>query len=341
MAFESFFSSVQNSSLLSVVVPISTILGGLWALRVVLSFTKVIIDVYFRKGINLDQYGAGKGAWAIVTGCTDGIGKEFAFQLAKKKFNVVLISRTLSKLETLSSEIESQYSVETKVFPLDFTAATPQDFSDLKTFLESLEVSVLVNNVGANHEFPTPFAIETEDVINKIVEVNINGTLKMTRMVLPEMVSRQRGIILNLGSFSGIVPTPYLATYSATKAFTCAFSQALGAEVASKGIVVENINTYFVTTAMSKIRRPSFFIPSTKPFVASVLARIGVAGGASTPFTSTPFPSHAIANWFIDNTFSMSFWVMKNLAMQIDIRKRALRKREREAQKAAEAAKSQ
>ncbi|KAK9721190.1 hypothetical protein K7432_003623 [Basidiobolus ranarum] len=341
MVFESFFDTIQGSSLLSAGVAVSAVFGALWVTRITLSFVKMLIDVYLRKGVSLEQYGAGKGSWAIVTGCTDGIGREFALQLAKKKFNVVLISRTLSKLNSLSSEIESQYSVETKVFPLDFTNKSPEDFASLKTLLESLKVSVLVNNVGTNHEFPTPFAIETDEIVQKIIEVNVNGMLKMTKMVLPEMVSRQNGLIINLGSFSGLVPTPYLATYSASKAFLCTFSQALGAEVASKGVVVENINTYFVTTAMSKIRRPSFFIPSAKPFVASVLSRIGVTGGASTPFTSTPYPSHAIANWFVDNTFSMGFWVMKNLAMQIDIRKRALKKKEREAQKAKEAQQSQ
>ncbi|KAK9762953.1 hypothetical protein K7432_010788 [Basidiobolus ranarum] len=336
MVFESFFSTVQSSPLLSLSVACSSIFGALWLTRISLSFFKVLVDVYLRTGVDLKQYGAGAGGWAVVTGCTDGIGREFTVQLAKKKFNVVLISRTLSKLEELSSEIEKQYSVETKVFPLDFTKGSSQDFSNLKSLLESLQVNVLVNNVGTNHEFPTPFAIESDEVIEKIVEVNINGMLKMTKMVIPEMVARRNGLIINLGSFSGLVPTAYLSVYSASKAFLSTFSQALGAEVASKGVIVENVNTYFVTTAMSKIRRPSLLIPTAKLYVASVLSRIGVSGGASTPFTSSPYTSHAIANWFIDNTFSMSFWVMKSLGMQIDIRKRALKKKEREAQKAAE-----
>lgn len=82
---------------------------------------------------------------------------------------------------------------------------------------------------------------------------------------------------------------------------------------------------------MSKIRRANLLIPFPKPYVRSVLGQLGVSGGASTPNTSTPFYSHAITNWAIDNFFSRSFWVNYNYKIQVDIRKRALKKQEREA----------
>ncbi|KAG0296161.1 hypothetical protein BGZ98_001084, partial [Dissophora globulifera] len=165
--------------------------------------------------------------------------------------------------------------------------------------------------------------------------VNINAAMKMTKIVVPQMIERKNGLIINVGSFAGLVPTPFLSVYSGSKAFLSSWSQAIGAELKPKGIHVQNVNTFFVVSAMSRIRRASLLIPMPKPYVRSVLSQIGLSGGASTPFTSTPFYSHAVANWLIDNVFSRAFWVQHNYNVQVDIRKRALRKREREAAAAA------
>ncbi|KAF9104599.1 hypothetical protein BGX27_010021, partial [Mortierella sp. AM989] len=288
-----------------------------------LSFLKVLVD--------LKKYGAGRGGWAVITGATDGIGKEFAFQLAAKKLNVVLVSRTESKLKAISEELAEKYSIETKFYAMDFTKAADEDYQGLQQLLNPLEVTVLVNNVGTNHDIPTPFEQESDKVLKDIVELNINAAMKMTKIVVPQMIARKNGLIINLGSFAGLVPTPFLSVYSGSKAFLSSWSQAIGAELAPKGVHVQNVNTYFVVSAMSKIRRASMFIPMPKPYVKSVLGQLGISGGASTPSTSTPFYSHAIANWAIDNVFSREFWVKQNYNIQVDIRKRALKKREREA----------
>ncbi|CAO3608328.1 unnamed protein product [Mucor hiemalis] len=296
----------------------------------VLTLLKTLFDTFVASGISLKKFGAGEGAWAVVTGATDGIGKEFALQLAKKKFNVLLISRTASKLDAAAKDISEQYGVETKTFAMDFTKGDPEDFKKVGEIIDSIRVGVLVNNVGVNHDIPTPFAEEDDTIINNIIEVNIKGLMKMTKLVLPQMKANHNGLIFNMGSFAGLVPTPYLSVYSAGKAFLSTWSQALGTEVAKDGIVVEHVNTYFVVSAMSKIRKPSMLIPTAKNYVASVLKRVGVPCGANVPFTSTPYPMHGIANWAINNLLTNQFWVTQNDNIQKDIRKRALRKRERE-----------
>ncbi|CAG8615224.1 9893_t:CDS:2 [Gigaspora margarita] len=236
---------------------------------------------------------------SVVTGASDGIGREFAMQLAAAKFNVFLVSRTASKLEALKDEIETKYKVDTKMYAMDFAKGDPTDYGNLKGIIEELDVSVLVNNVATNHEIPTPFYLESDEVIQNIVEVNISGLLK---------------------------------------AFMSQWSQAIGAELKSKGIIVENVNTYYVVTSMSKIRKPSLLIPLPGPYVKCVLSKIGIPGGAAyLPFNSNTYPSHALINWIMCNTFSWSYWVNYILGEQISIRQRALKKREREK----EAAKSQ
>ncbi|GJJ72464.1 17beta-estradiol 17-dehydrogenase / very-long-chain 3-oxoacyl-CoA reductase [Entomortierella parvispora] len=326
---------VQKSNCNATTVAVFGAIGAAVVAFKALSFFKVLVDVFFRSGVNLKKYGAGRGGWAVITGASDGIGKEFAYQLASKKMNIVLVSRTESKLKALAQEIEEKYSVQTKIFAMDFAKGDDKDYQSLKTLLTPVEVTVLVNNVGTNHEIPTPFEEESDKIVKDIVEININAAMKMTKIIVPGMVSRKNGLIINLGSFAGLVPTPYLSVYSGSKAFLSSWSQAIGAELAPKGVVVQNVNTYFVVSAMSKIRRATMLIPMPKPYVRSVLGQIGVSGGASTPYTSTPFYSHAIANWLIDNVFNRAFWVNQNYNIQVDIRKRALRKREREAAAAA------
>ncbi|KAI8373855.1 hypothetical protein BD560DRAFT_454031 [Blakeslea trispora] len=296
-----------------------------------LTLFKILFDAFIARGISLQKFGAGKGSWAVITGATDGIGKEFALQLAKKKFNIFLISRTASKLDALAKDISEQFGVETKTFAMDFTKGDAEDYKRVGQILDTIRVGALVNNVGVNHEIPTSFVEEDETLINNIIEVNIKGLMKMTKLVLPQMKENRNGLILNIGSFAGLVATPYLSVYSAGKAFLATWSQALGKEVEKDGIVVEHVSTYFVVSAMSKIRRPSLLIPTAKDYVASVLKRIGVPCGANVPFTSTPYPMHGLANWAITNLLTTSFWVNYNDSIQRDIRKRALRKREREA----------
>ncbi|KAI8995041.1 hypothetical protein BDB01DRAFT_847023 [Pilobolus umbonatus] len=296
-----------------------------------LTLLKALYDVYVAKGVSLKKFGAGEGAWAVVTGATDGIGKEFALQLAKKKFNIFLISRTASKLDAMASDIAQQYGVETKTYAMDFIKGDPEDFKQVGEIIDSIRVGVLVNNVGVNHDIPVPFVEEDNEVIDSIVEVNIKGLMKMTKLVLPQMKSNHNGLIFNMGSFAGLLATPYLSVYSAGKAFLSTWSQALGTEVAKDGIMVEHVNTYFVISAMSKIRKPTLLIPPAGSYVASVLSKVGVACGANVPFTSTPYHTHALLNWAINNLFTNQFWVTQNDNIQKDIRKRALRKREREA----------
>ncbi|CAG8451872.1 18648_t:CDS:2 [Dentiscutata erythropus] len=302
-----FLQLLQESQIITAAIAVFAIIGAFFISLKTLSFLKLIIDVYVLPG---------KSAWAVVTGASDGIGREYAMQLAAAKFNILLVSRTASKLKTLRDEIEQKYEVDTKMYAMDFTKGTPMDYGNLRDMIEELDVGVLINNVATNHEIPTPFYLESDEIIHNIVEVNISGLLKVTKIVLSKMLPNNRGLIINCGSFAGSVPTPYLSVYSGSKAFMNQWSQAIGAELKSKGIIVENVNTYFVVSSMSKIRRPSLLIPLPKPYVKSVLSKIGIPGGASYyPFNSNPYPAHALINWLISNTFSWSFWVNYTLGM--------------------------
>ena len=269
-----------------------------------------------------------------MTGASDGIGKEFALQLARRNFSVLLLSRTASKLNSLAEEISNlNPTIATKVFPIDFSSSSAGDYARFASIIKELDIAILVNNVGRSHDIPVPFVQTPIQEIENIITINNLATLRITQLVAPGMVARKRGLILTMGSFGGLLPTPLLATYSGSKAFLQQWSSALGSELASHNITVQLVQSYLVTSAMSKIRRPSAAIPNPRRFVRSVLAKVGRSGGAQGwAYTSTPYWVHGIMQWGLAATVGVTgSWVVRyNRGMHETIRKRALKKAERE-----------
>lgn len=160
------------------------------------------------------------GSWAVVTGASDGIGKEIAKQLAKRGLNIVLISRTLSKLKQVANEIEKNYKVKTLVVDVDFKQGLPA-YDRIKPYLEDLDIGVLVNNVGMSapnferyHE-----AAVLDSFLWNILACNVLSVTFMTKLVIQGMVDRKKGLVLNVSSVAGSMR---IATniYDATKVST-------------------------------------------------------------------------------------------------------------------------
>lgn len=156
------------------------------------------------------------GEWAIVTGCTDGIGRAYALELANKyKMKIILLSRTQSKLEELQKEIPT----ETKILAVDFSSTDNQIYEQIKNLISGLDIGVLINNVGAGYNHSDYFTqIETSD-IDRLISINCFPQVKMSHLVIPGMNERKRGLIVSLSSFSGLYPMPLLALYSCCKEF--------------------------------------------------------------------------------------------------------------------------
>ncbi|KAK4629364.1 Very-long-chain 3-oxoacyl-CoA reductase [Fulvia fulva] len=299
-------------------------------------FWRLIASLFILPGAQLSKFG-NKGSWVVVTGAADGIGKEYALQLAAKGYNILLVSRTKSKLDTLAEEIESKYKVQTTIHAMDFAANKDADYTALKQLAAGLDVSILINNVGQSHSIPVPFTETPETEVQDIITINCTGTLRITQLIAPGMVQRKHGLILTMASFGGIMPTPLLATYSGSKAFLQQWSTALSGELAPHNVHVQLVQSYLVTSAMSKIRRSSALIPTPKHFVRAALGKIGRSGGAQgIAATSTPYWSHGIMHWAIASfAGTMNGLVLNiNKNMHQDIRKRALKKAERDAKKA-------
>ena len=217
------------------------------------------------------------GDWAVITGCTDGIGKGYTERLASMGFNVVLLSRTQGKLEKQSDELKEKYKIQTIVIKIDFSVASQELYQSIEQKLKELDIGVLVNNVGMLNEYPLYFCDEENQLedIKKMIFVNCLSFLRMTHMILPGMLDRNRGVIINISSGSGVQGVSLLSNYSGTKALVKKTSQAISYEYKTSNIFIQTLTPYLVSTKMSRFRKPHFFIPNVQQFINQSFRSIG------------------------------------------------------------------
>ncbi|HVM06857.1 MAG TPA: SDR family oxidoreductase [Acidimicrobiales bacterium] len=172
---------------------------------------------------------------ALVTGASQGIGESFARSLVERGYDLVLVARNADALQKLAGEIRA-HGREAEVIPADLT-----DLTELRMVEERLAdtgrpVDLLVNNAGFGttglfHELP----LDEED---REIRLNVLALVRLTHAILPQLVERRSGGIINVSSIAGFQPAPGNATYCGTKAFVTQFSLALHEEYRSKGVRV-------------------------------------------------------------------------------------------------------
>lgn len=252
----------------------------------------------------------------LITGASTGIGLEMAKQLAAKKFNLVLVARSLHKLQVIQQQLQEKERIIVSIFAKDLSNSknTISLYNDVKR--ENIKIDMLVNNagVGLYGDF-----IETSlDAELDMIELNISSLVALTKLFAQDMVLQKSGKIMNVASLLAFLPFPYYSVYSATKAFVLAFSETLAAELEGTGVIVTTlcpgpIDTPFNTDSMLTTNA----YKANKPMPASVVAKAGVdllLAGKGKKLVG-------FNNWFISNLprFTPDFIMMKikkNLASQ-------------------------
>ena len=176
--------------------------------------------------------------WAVVTGASSGLGGIFATQLAERGMSLVLAGRDRPRLEAVRDRVhEIAPAVEADVVVGDL--GTRAGVDALLAHLGGRPVDVLVNNAG----FGTygPFAQTDEAREHGMIGVNVDALMGLTRAVLPGMLARRKGGILNVASTIAFQPGPYQAVYGASKAFVLSLGQALWAETRGTGVAVTTL----------------------------------------------------------------------------------------------------
>jgi 17beta-estradiol 17-dehydrogenase / very-long-chain 3-oxoacyl-CoA reductase len=265
------------------------------------------------------------GKYAVITGATDGIGKAYALALAKKKMSIVLISRTEAKLKEVKAEIDAKgyQGVDVKYVVCDYSQFHDKAVQGkVRAELDKLDIGVLINNVGVSYRYPMYFDELSDQEVTDLLTLNVESVVYMTRMVLPNMLSKRKGTIVNISSGSALYTLPLLAEYSGAKSFVEKFSRALNAEYKSKGITCQCQVPFYVATKLAKMRR-SVMVPSPDEYVACALKWVGYADNAVV----SPFYLHAIQGYLM-HKLPDSIVSSQIMSMHLAIRKKGKKKDE-------------
>ncbi|MGI8432291.1 MAG: SDR family NAD(P)-dependent oxidoreductase [Chthoniobacterales bacterium] len=193
---------------------------------------------------------------ALITGASAGIGREFARQLAADAELLVLVARRVERLEELRDELKSAYpNLRVEIRPADL--AQESDVRALSDWVEreQLAIDLLVNNAGLGDL--GAFVNADAEKLDQMMLVNMVGLTRMTRGLLPAMVTAGRGHVLNVSSSASFLPVANFAVYAATKAYVTSLSEALRGEVRGCGVGVTALCPGPVRTEFTEVARRS------------------------------------------------------------------------------------
>ncbi|XP_059827141.1 17-beta-hydroxysteroid dehydrogenase type 3 [Hypanus sabinus] len=205
------------------------------------------------------------GEWAVITGSTDGIGKAYAHELARRGLNILLISRSTEKLQKVANEIEQATGRNVKIIQANFI--NTDIYQHIEKNLRGLDIGILINNVGIIQESHPCKFLEMNDLdktVNDMISVNVVAVVKIY------YTFRKKGLILNISSGTANFPCPYYCLYSSTKIFIERFSRGCQAEYGSKDIIIQCLMPYGVASQMSK-SDPGLMVQSAEQFARESL----------------------------------------------------------------------
>ena len=227
-----------------------------------------------------------KPPYALVTGASSGIGECFARALAARKQNLILVARSKDKLIALAAELRAAHGIAAE--PIDFDLSVTGAAASLAALLHEreLQVELLINNAGFGargkfHELPL-------DRQSEMLRLNIVALVELTHHLLPAMVERRHGGIINVSSTASFQPVPNTILYAATKAFVTSFSVGLAEELRSSGVIVVTLcpggtqTNFGVASGFGETRLPGGVQPPEE-VVRVALKKLDRGGGQVVP----------------------------------------------------------
>ena len=242
---------------------------------------KIIIILYkkfIRKPLNLtERYG--EGSYALITGATDGIGKEFCIQLAKLKFNLILVSRNIEKLKKVSDELKKKF-INLQTILIEFDFSKKFSIKDYEKFflnnkeIKNLDISILINNIGiSQRELFTNYSLE---FIMDTININIVSQSLLTKIFINKLLNRnKKSAIISMSSYSATLPLILSSIYCASKIYDDYLIRAIAEENKGKNIDFLSVRPQYVNTPSRAEHKKEFKAISTEECVTGIFQDLG------------------------------------------------------------------
>jgi short-subunit dehydrogenase len=254
--------------------------------------------------------------YVLITGASSGIGYEMVQLLAEKRYNLILVARSIDKLMRIQMDLSIAYNIDVQYIKKDLS--NPESAIELFNEVQSKKYTVthLVNNAGFGG-YGDFLETSLENELN-MINLNVSSLVVLTKLFAQDMSKRKSGRIMNVASLLSFIPLPYYSIYSSTKTFVLSFSETIAAELEGSGVVVTalcpgTVETPFHTPEMRKTNAMS----ANKPVPAKDVA----AAGVNLLLHGKGKKIVGFKNWFISNLprVTPDFIMMKikkNLASQ-------------------------
>ncbi|XP_023223133.1 inactive hydroxysteroid dehydrogenase-like protein 1 [Centruroides sculpturatus] len=253
------------------------------------------------------------GEWAVITGGNAGIGRSYALQLAEKGMNVIIVGRDQQTLRSTAEEIESTYGNRCLYIRADLSEEGA--VRDVAQELQGKDVGLFIHNAGFLGNLPCLFLDETTENVLKIITLQVTSVVQLTRCVLPWMLTKENGAMIFVSSIASIFPVPRLNVYSASKAFCTFFSRSVSAERLGKGLDIQTLIPYYVSTNLIKFKKIDVIIPSSDRYVRDAIRTLGISDYTSGYWL------HEILKFLVEIRLTM-LWKWFTLKSMLRIKKR-------------------
>ncbi len=273
-------------------------IGSLFLMAKTYNFFNAIYPLMMPKCNLLKKYG--KNSWVAITGSSDGLGKQFAYEFSNYGFNCLLIARNELKTRKVEAELKKFFpNISYKIVLADFKNVLDENFfQNIEKEIKLLNVKILINNVGITHV--SNFVNSTEMEIREIIFINSYSTVLLSKLFINQINNTnekiQKYAIINVGSILGNIPLPYLSIYCATKAFINNFSESLYYEFQEKNIDIFCLTPYYVSTKMTGFKKLALDTITTEECVKSAIKQFSYGKK-----TSSGNWKHEIINLLLEN----------------------------------------
>jgi 17beta-estradiol 17-dehydrogenase / very-long-chain 3-oxoacyl-CoA reductase len=242
---------------------------------------KIIIILYkkfIRKPLNLtERYG--EGSYALITGATEGIGKEFCIQLAKLKFNLILVSRNIEKLKKVSDELKNKF-INLQTILIEFDFSKKFSIKEYEKFflnnkeIKNLDISILINNIGiSQRELFINYSLE---FIMDTININIVSQSLLTKIFINKLLNRnKKSAIISMSSYSATLPLILSSIYCASKIYDDYLIRAIAEENKGKNIDFLSVRPQYVNTPSRAEHKKEFKAISTEECVTGIFQDLG------------------------------------------------------------------